>query len=275
MSQTVEELFGCVATQFGIATGEAIQSAINELLAMPSVDVSALTAAVAQIQGLLDADEGTEGFQLGQNIVTALTDLTSRVTALENDTVVAQLQSMVNSLGVDLANETNRAVAAEAALQAQIDNLTSDLAALEAVVANLPTSSCDCAALQAQITANGTAITNLQASDAATAIQIAAIQASIDTLSAQVTAASAAAAAATTAATAAATVAGAAQTAVDTLSGAVAALDAREAAATTAAGARLTALEGFKAEMLAVDCSALRTLFTNGVPLGRSSYRSV
>lgn len=152
MSATVEELFGCIASQFGIATGEAIQAAINELIALPNVDIAALTAAVGQIQALLDADEGTEGFQLGQNIVTALTSLTSRVTALENDTVVAQLQSMVNSLGVDLANETNRAVAAEAALQAQIDNLTSDLAALEAVVANLPTSSCDCAALRTLFT---------------------------------------------------------------------------------------------------------------------------
>lgn len=269
MSATVEELFGCIATQFGIATGEAIQTAINELIAMPNVDVSALTAAVAQIQALLDADEGTEGFQLGQNIVTALTNLTSRVTSLENSDVVAQLQSMVNSLGTDLANETNRAQAAEANLQDQIDALTSDLAALEAVVAALPTSSCDCAALQAQITANGTAITNLQATDAAIAIQIAAIQASIDSLSAQVTAASAAAAAATNAAAAAATVAGAAQAAVDTLSDTVADLDAREAAATATTGTRLTALEGFKAEVLAVDCSALRTLFTNGIDMGR------
>ena len=269
MSATVEELFGCIATQFGTATGEAIQAAINELIAMPSVDVSALTAAVAQIQALLDADEGTEGFQLAQNIVTTLTNLTSRVTTLENSDVVAQLQSMVNSLGTDLANETNRAQSAEANLQDQIDALTSDLAALEAVVAALPAASCDCAALQAQITANGTAITNLQATDAAIAIQIAAIQASIDSLSAQVTTASAAAAAATTAAAAAATVAGAAQTAVDTLSGTVAALDAREAAATTAAGTRLTALEDFKAEVLAVDCSALRTLFINGIGLGR------
>lgn len=134
------------------ATGEAIQTAINELIAMPSVDVSALTAAVAQIQAPLDADEGTEGFQLGQNIVTALTNLTSRVTTLENSDVVAQLQSMVNSLGTDLANETNCAQAAEANLQGQIDALTSDLAALEAVVAALPTASCECAALRTLFT---------------------------------------------------------------------------------------------------------------------------
>lgn len=269
MSQTVEELFGCVATQFGIATGEAIQTAINELIAMPNVDISALTAAVAQIQGLLDADEGTEGFQLGQNIVTALTDLTSRVTALENDTVVAQLQSMVNSLGTDLANETNRAQAAEANLQGQIDALTSDLAALEATVASLPTSSCDCAALQAQITANATAVTNLQAADAATAVQITALQDSIAALTLQVTAAAAAAADATAAANGAVTLANAAQAATDALATTVAALDAREAAADAAAATRLTALEGFKAEVLAVDCSALRTLFINGVSLGR------
>ena len=269
MSTTVEELFGCIATQFGTATGEAIQTAINELIAMPSVDVSALTAAVAQIQALLDADEGTEGFQLGQNIVTALTNLTSRVTTLENSDVVAQLQSMVNSLGTDLANETNRAQAAEANLQGQIDALTSDLAALEATVASLPAASCDCAALQAQITANATAITNLQASDAAIAIQITALQDSIAALTAQVTAASAAAAEATTAANNALGLANAAQTSVNTLATTVAALDAREAAADAAAGVRLTALEGFKADVLAVDCSALRTMFINGIGLGR------
>ena len=270
MSQTVEELFGCVATQFGITTGEAIQAAINELIAMPNVDIAALTAAVGQIQALLDADEGTEGFQLGQNIVTALTNLTSRVTTLENSDVVAQLQSMVNSLGTDLANETNRAQAAEANLQGQIDALTSDLAALEATVASLPTSSCDCAALQAQITANATAITNLQASDAATAVQITALQDSLANLGAAVAAASAAAVDATTAANNALGLANAAQTSVNALATAVTALDAREAAADAAAGVRLTALEGFKAEVLAVDCSALRTLFTSGITLGRS-----
>ena len=269
MSATVEELFGCIATQFGIATGEAIQAAINELIALPNVDISALTAAVGQIQALLDADEGTEGVQLGQNIVTALTNLTSRVTTLENSDVVAQLQSMVNSLGTDLANETNRAQAAEANLQGQIDALTSDLAALEATVASLPAASCDCAALQAQITANATAITNLQASDAATAVQITALQDSIAALTAQVAAASAAAAEATTAANNALGLANAAQTSVNTLATTVAALDAREAAADAAAGVRLTALEGFKADVLAVDCAALRTMFTNGIDLGR------
>lgn len=268
-TQTVEQLFGCVATQFGIATGEAIQSAITELLGMPNVDIQALSAAVEQIQSLLDADQGTEGFQLGQNIVTSLTDLTSRVSALENDTVVAQLQSMVNALGTDIANETNRAQAAEAGLQSQIDTLSSALASLQSEVSTLPASECDCAALQAQITANATALTNLQASDAAFAVQIAAIQASIDTLSGQVAAASAAAAAATSAAAIAATAATAAQTSVDTLTGVVSALDARESAAGVAADARLTSLESFKAEVLAVDCSSLRTLFTNGVELGR------
>lgn len=268
-TQTVEELFGCVATQFGVATGEAIQTAISELLAMPTVDISALTAAVAQIQGLLDADEGTEGFQLGQNIVTSLTDLTSRVIALENDDVVVQLQTMVNALGTDLANETNRAEAAEAALQAQIDTLESTLSALQTQISTLPTDACDCAALQAQITANNTAITNLQATDAAVAVQVAGIQASIDALSAQVASASAAAAAAALTATSAATVAAAAQTTADALVSTVAALDAREAAADAAAVARLSALETFKAEVLAVDCTSLAGMFRAGIVTGR------
>ena len=270
MSQTVEELFGCIATQFGIATGEAIKAEIDALLALPNVDLTALQSAIAQIQSLLDAEPGTEGFQVGQNIITTLTDLTARVVALENDTVVATLQTLVNSLSVDLGAEINRAQAAEAGLQDQIDTLSASLATLQTTVANLPESQgCDCAALQAQITALGNSVTNLQSADAAFAVQITALQDGIATLTTQLAAVSATATAAANAAALAQAAAATAQAGVATNSAAIQALDAREAAADAAAVARLATLESFKASVLAVDCAALRSAFAYGIGLGK------
>ncbi len=272
MTQTVEELFGCIATQFGIATGEAIKAEIDALLAMPNVDITALQSAIAQIQSLLDAEPGTEGFQVGQNIITTLTDLTARVTALENDTVVATLQTLVNSLSVDLASEINRAQTAEAALQDQIDTLSASLATLQTTAANLPESqACDCAALQAQITALGNSVTNLQSADAAFAVQITALQDSVAALTTQLASVSATATAAASAAALAQGAAATAQAGVATNAAAIQALDAREAAANASATARLTELESFKDNMLATNCVALRAAFTNGISLGKVS----
>ena len=270
MTQTAEELFGCIATQFGIATGEAIKAEIDALLALPNVDLTALQAAIAQIQDLLDAEPGTEGFQVGQNIITTLTDLTARVTALENDTVVATLQTLVNSLSVDLASEINRAQTAEAGLQDQIDTLSASLATLQTTVANLPQNEArDCAALQAQITALGNSVTNLQSADAAFAVQITALQDGIATLTSQLASVSATATAAASAAALAQAAAATAQAGVATNAAAIQALDTREAAADAAASARLVELESFKAGVLAVDCAALRSAFTYGIGLGK------
>ena len=270
MSQTVEELFGCIATQFGIATGEAIKAEIDALLAIPNVDLTALQSAITQIQSLLDAEPGTEGFQVGQNIITTLTDLTARVVALENDTVVATLQTLVNSLSVDLGAEINRAQAAEAALQDQIDTLSASLATLQTTAANLPQNEArDCAALQAQITALGNSVTNLQSADAAFAVQITALQDSVASLMSQLASVASTANSAASAAALAQAAATTAQAGVATNAAAIQALDAREAAADAAAVARLTELEGFKASVLAVDCVALRTAFVNGIGLGK------
>lgn len=273
MTQTVEELFGCIATQFGIATGEAIKAEIDALLSLPNVDLTALQSAIAQIQSLLDAEPGTEGFQVGQNIITTLTDLTARVTALENDTVVATLQTLVNSLSVDLGAEINRAQAAEAGLQDQLDALAASLAGLQTTVTNLPESqACDCASLQAQITALGNSVTNLQSADAAFAVQITALQDGVAALTTQLASVSATATAAGTAAALAQAAAATAQAGVATNAAAIQALDAREAAADAAVAARLTELEGFKGSLLAVDCvGALRSAFTYGIGLGKIS----
>jgi DNA repair exonuclease SbcCD ATPase subunit len=272
MTQTVTELFGCIATQFGIETGAAIKAEIDALLGLPNVDVQALSAAVAQIQSLLDSDPNTPGFQIGQNIIAQLVSLGDRITALENDTVVATLQTMVTSLGQDLVSEVNRAQAAEQALQDLIDSLTTQLTALQTTVSNLPSgqSGCDCAALQAQITAITTQITNLQASDTATAVQITGLQQQIGSLSADVVAATAAANAAAATAAAAVTAAATAQATANANAAAIAALDVRENNHHQDHGNQLGSLNSFKAEILAQDCTALRGMFAAGIALGKA-----
>jgi ribosomal protein L12E/L44/L45/RPP1/RPP2 len=269
--QTVEELFGCIATQFGIETGAAIKAEIDALLGMPNVDIQALTAAVAQIQSLLDSDPNTPGFQIGQNIITQLVSLGDRITALENDTVVASLQTMVVSLGQDLASEVARAQAAEQALQDLIDGLTSQVNTLQTAINNMPEGNgCDCVALQAQITALTTQITNLQASDAQTAVQISALQTSVADLSGQIATAAVAAAAASTAAAAAAAAAAVAQATANAAAAAIANLDTREDNHHNEHAGHINGLHQFRDSILNQSCTSLRGMFAAGVALGKA-----
>jgi ribosomal protein L12E/L44/L45/RPP1/RPP2 len=270
--QTVEELFGCIATQFGIETGAAIKAEIDALLGMPNVDIQALQAAIAQIQSLLDSDPNTPGFQIGQNIISQLVSLGDRITALENDTVLSSLQTMVVSLGQDLASEVARAQAAEQALQDLIDGLTSQVNTLQSAIDNLPSGQggCDCAALQAQITAINSQITNLLASDAQVAIQIAGLQEQVSTLSGQVTAAATAAANAAAAAAAAATAAAAAQATANAAAAAIANLDTREDNHHQEHSGHINGLHAFRDSILNQNCTSLRGMFAAGVALGKA-----
>jgi predicted nucleic acid-binding Zn-ribbon protein len=270
--QTVEELFGCIATQFGIATGSAIKAEIDALLGMPNVDVQALQAAITQIQSLLDSDPNTPGFQIGQNIISQLVSLGDRITALENDTVLASLQTMVVSLGQDLASEVARAQAAEQALQDLIDGLTTQVNTLQTALDNLPTGQggCDCAALQAQITSINTQITNLLASDAQVAIQISGLQEQVSTLSGQVAAAATAAANAAAAAAAAATAAPAAQATANAAAAAVANLDNRENNHHNEHAGHINGLHAFRDAILGQNCTSLRGMFEAGIALGKA-----
>lgn len=264
--QTME----CLIDGLGQATGEAIRTEINNLLGMPNIDLTALQQAVAAIQGLLDSDPTTEGFQTGQNIITQLVALGNRLDALENSTVVAQLQVLVNSINVALATEIADRQAADqllqdtiAALSAQVDNLSSQVS-----VINGTAPECDCVAIAAQITALQNDIGNLTGTDAAQAAQISALQASLTTLSGAVATAQAAAQAAATAAANAQTTATAAATAAAAAQAAVASLDAREEGRHNGHGNRLNGLEAFQAGVEAIDCVALTARFRANITAG-------
>ena len=204
---TLNQTLECLIEGIGAQTGEAIRTEINNLLGMPNVDLQALQSAIAAIQSLLDSDPSTEGFQTGQNIITQLVALGNRLDALENSTVVAQLQVLVNSLSTGLAAEVADRTVADDALQASIATLTAQIDTLSqqvsSVVNNPGGEGCDCAAIAAQITALETTIGNLTGTDSAQAAQIATLQGQVAALSASLATATAAAAAAETAAAAA------------------------------------------------------------------------
>jgi chromosome segregation ATPase len=264
--QTLE----CLVDGLGQATGEAIRTEINNLLGMPNIDLSALQQAVAAIQSLLDSDPSTEGFQTGQNIITQLVALGNRLDALENSTVVAQLQVLVNSINVALAAEVADRQAADQLLQDAISNLSGQIENLQSQVSvlNQTGGECDCAAIAAQISGLETAIANLTGTDAAQAAQIAGLQTQLATLSGQVAAAAAAAAAAEASAAAALAAANSATAGVATLQTAVAALDSRETERHNGHGTRLTALEAFQTEVNSADCVALVARFRTGISAG-------
>lgn len=265
-TQTLE----CLIDGLGLATGEAIRTEINNLLGLPNIDLTALTQAVSAIQSLLDADPTSEGFQTGQNIVTQLVALGNRLDALENSTVVAQLQVLVAGINAQLAAEVADRQAADQALQdsiaalsAQVDNIASQVSVLNATEGN-----CDCVAIAAQIAGLETAVSNLTGTDAAQAAQITGLQTQLASLAGTVAGAVAAASAAETAAAAAVAVANAANAGVTALQTAVNALDERENGRHNGHGNRLNALEAHKAEMDATDCAALVARFRTRINAG-------
>lgn len=263
-------LMQCVATQFGVKTGEAIKAQINSVISLGNVDIAALQAAIAQIQTLLDADPGTPGFQIGQSIITQLTDLAGRITTLEGQTsVLESLGTLVNSIDTSLSAEIARAQAAEQALAEQLGTLTTSLSTLQAQVDALPEGgACDCTAIATQLAAHGTAIANLQATDAATATQIASLQTAVEALQTTVAASAASVAAAEAAATAAASAAAAAQATASAAAAAVAALDERENGRHNGHGNRLNVIEGKLDAIEAIDCTALAAMFDAGIQSG-------
>jgi chromosome segregation ATPase len=272
---TLNQTLECLIEGIGQQTGEAIRTEINNLLAMPNVDLSALQAAIAAIQSLLDSDPSTEGFQTGQNIITQLVALGNRLDALENSTVVAQLQVLVGNINTALAAEVADRIAGDDALQASITALTAQIDTLSQQVASVVNNpggeGCDCAAIAAQITALETTIGTLTGTDAAQAAQIATLQGQVAALSASLATATAAAAAAETAAAAALAAANGAAASVSALQTAVDAIDSRETERHNGHHGRLNGLEDFRSGIEAIDCTALLAKHALGLSAGLSA----
>lgn len=268
----LQTILQCVSTQFGIATGQAIKAEISNLVGMQNVDLTAINAAIAQINSLLDTDPETAGTQFNAaSLIAQLTDLGTRLTTLESSEVVQNLTVIVNQIDASLSAEVARAQAAEAALGDQITTINTTITSLTTQLAALEASggsgSCDCAAIATEISALQTAVTNLQATDVGTATQVAGIQTQLAALAGEIAAATTATAAASTAAAAASAQAAAAAASVATLQATVAVLDDRENGRHLGHGNRLNDIEGKLTAIEAIDCTALAALFSAGIGL--------
>jgi len=119
---TPEELLTQIGKHWGWEVGDKVRQEINAIIAANDVDIQQLQSAISTIQGLLDADPGTPEFDVGQNIVTQLSDHLTRITNLENDvTTLKGNETQVGSVAYAVKQERDRAQAAEAGLQSGVD----------------------------------------------------------------------------------------------------------------------------------------------------------
>jgi hypothetical protein len=247
MSQSTElalnQLINNIVVAVGDETGLLVKDAIDRLIGLEGVDVSAIQAQLSTLNNLLNANTAADG-TLAQTLLASLSSISGRLDVLEADGAVAALQAAVAALQAGAATETAARLAGDANLQTQIDALQTSMTAAEAAIAALaavPPSVFDPTTINNTLAAQATLISNLQAADAASAVQISDLQAAVQALNGQAAAIAAAAAAAAAAqstanvavsnAAAASAAAAAAQAAAAANSAAIASLQAANDAA--------------------------------------------
>lgn len=287
LDQELNTLFSCVATTFGDEIGQAINEKLDAVLALEGIDTANLTAQIAALNALLDANTTGDATN-AQTVLAALAALDTRLDTLEGSTAVADLQAALATAQAALATETAARLAEDAAqllliqeLQQRADSLQSSIVSIQTELGQTGgTGACDCVALTNSIAELSTAVTNLQASDAAQATQIAALQTAIEGLTSQaaaIAAAQAAADAAAATAQAALAAAATAQAAANAAGTAAAAAQSTADGAAAAATANAADIEAVKAAIRGVNCvvvggtfrTALRTRM--GLALGQSN----
>jgi chromosome segregation ATPase len=118
--QDLQTLFQQIAKHWGYEIGKKVKSEIQAVIDAENVDIQKLQDAIKTIQGLLDADPDTPEFDVGQNIITQLTDHLNRIKNLEN---------AVNILNGDESTAGSvdyKVKQAKDELQAEIDALKGD-----------------------------------------------------------------------------------------------------------------------------------------------------
>lgn len=120
-----------IGKHWGWQVGNKVKQEIEAVVGANDIDLAKLQSAIATIQGMLDADEGTPEFDAGANIVTQLTDHLARITNLESGlNTLKGDATVVGSVAYAVKQERDRAMAAEAALQSGIDANTADITTL-------------------------------------------------------------------------------------------------------------------------------------------------
>ena len=118
----VQTLIEQIGKHWGWEVGDKVRQEISTVISAQDVDIDQLQSAIQTIQGLLDADPSTDEFDVGQNIVTQLSDHLNRITGLETD--VNRLkgdEATVGSVAYAVKQERDRATAVEAGLRTDTD----------------------------------------------------------------------------------------------------------------------------------------------------------
>lgn len=119
----IQALLEQIGKYWGWNVGNKVKAEIEAVIGAQDVDIQQLQSAIATIQGLLDADPDTPEFDVGQNIVTQLSDHLTRITSLEGDMATLKGdESTVGSVAYAVKQERDRAQTAEGNLQTAIDN---------------------------------------------------------------------------------------------------------------------------------------------------------
>ncbi len=118
----MQTLIEQIGKHWGWEVGDKVRQEIQAVLAAEDVDIKQLQSAIQTIQGLLDADPSTEEFDVGQNIVTQLSDHLSRITGLETDmNRLKGDETVAGSVAYAVKQERDRAQAVEAQLRQDTD----------------------------------------------------------------------------------------------------------------------------------------------------------
>jgi hypothetical protein len=115
-------LLELISKHWGFEVGNKIKQEISTVVGATNIDLTALQSAIGTIQGILDANPNTAQFDVGQNIITQLSDHLARIVNLES--AVGTLNgnaSTVGSVAYAVGQEQTRAVNAETALQTALD----------------------------------------------------------------------------------------------------------------------------------------------------------
>lgn len=132
-------------------SGDVINARIDNLT---DVDIAEIQDFVTTLKGLLDADEGTEEFDVATNIITRLGAIETAIAG--NDTDISALQSAVGALQTEAARIESDLTAA---LAAQKTDLEAQIAAVDAkTTANSDALAAEIARAQGAEAANASAI---------------------------------------------------------------------------------------------------------------------
>lgn len=269
LDQELNNLFVCLSGAFGDEIGSAVTEKINAVLQIEGVDVAALQAQINTLNDLLSNNTSGDA-STAAAITAAIAGLTTRVTALEGSTAVADLTAVVTALQTALTNEAAERQAADAAhsadiatVQQAVDSLSQSLVTIQATLGQQG-AGCDCVAINDSLASIGTQLSNLTSTDTAQASQIADLQTAVAALTSQAAGIAAAQAAADAAAAQAAAAVAAATAAGQTAAAAGQAAATAQASADAAAAAGVVNaadIEAVKAAIRGVNCVSITANF--------------